>query len=497
MKDRTTTEKVPRFEAKIKLAILWLLVMVFALFQGTVRPVNLEPLAVIDPEGKRLLLFDCSEDKFFLAFQEGDGATVYGTDRLFDPLQLTDSPRELAVSGGKLWVLNAGDGLQTLTPLDAGLDMDAAAEYTQFFLAPLGSEEQCAFSSSGELYVAVQEGSFTTYYPGDETGAESSLDCIDYLAVSPGGWIYAYSNQILCRWKSGQEEEMERYSCLSPVKLLGDEAFVDESGSICLLEEGEIVPVLSGAAMDPDFCWGGEEGFYLSDGNSTVWKYSWEGKQEEACAVNGRVVAVAGPYILTMENGMFQIVEGVFSPVEEGPSPPATVEPEPSTDPTPTNEPTEEPSPSAGPSLEPSPTPDDGQPSPDILANAREPRIDGNFLMLPSGSTLTQVRELCGPEPVLVYTDGEVLVTGGKMKTGMMVENSITGQRLQIAIFGDCDGSGQVDREDVLLAQRCFLGATTFRTQAHWEAADVDNDGELRLVDLLLIVRLAEKDDNL
>ena len=135
---------------------------------------------------------------------------------------------------------------------------------------------------------------------------------------------------------------------------------------------------------------------------------------------------------------------------------------------------TPSPSPEVSPSPNPSPSP-----SPWPSGISRE----GDWLVAPWGTTVSQVLSYFQPDAVYVTRPDGTQVTSGSVATGMTVEG------FTLVTLGDCDGSGTVSRSDLQQAQSLLLEGDDVGTPAR-RAADLDGDGVLTTLDLVLLEQL-------
>lgn len=112
--------------------------------------------------------------------------------------------------------------------------------------------------------------------------------------------------------------------------------------------------------------------------------------------------------------------------------------------------------------------------------------IEGEYLYIDSGLTISKFKQLFAPEAVQVTKASGELVTSGAVKTGMKVKS------YHIIVIGDCNGTGTVNTADTREAQSMFLG-TSMKDNVYFNAADMDRDGEVTTADLVKLSDLVSK----
>ncbi len=110
---------------------------------------------------------------------------------------------------------------------------------------------------------------------------------------------------------------------------------------------------------------------------------------------------------------------------------------------------------------------------------------EGNYLILPAGSTADELRSLFRPEAVDIWDLFGKQILHGRLGTGM------TAGSWTLVILGDCDGTGLVSRADLQFA---FLMALTpgYMDSPQARAADLNSDGIVDSADLLLFSSLID-----
>lgn len=105
------------------------------------------------------------------------------------------------------------------------------------------------------------------------------------------------------------------------------------------------------------------------------------------------------------------------------------------------------------------------------------------MLLVPSGMTVDQLRQLLWPDvPDVCLPDG-TSVTSGRLCTGMTVGD------LAVVVPGDCNGTGSVSIGDLRQAQVLLLESSQVEDPYRW-AADLNEDGVLTTEDLVLLSQM-------
>lgn len=95
-------------------------------------------------------------------------------------------------------------------------------------------------------------------------------------------------------------------------------------------------------------------------------------------------------------------------------------------------------------------------------------------------ATVKDFADLLGKEVVVKNAKGEVLKTDAKLSTGCVINDIYT-----VAVLGDVNGDGEVDAIDLLLIKRRLLG--THKLEGCYSiSADLNNDNAVDAIDLLL-----------
>lgn len=431
------------------------------------------------------LFFGETEEGLYLLLAEDEGARAYYLDKsaLDQPHSqpLNGLPAGASIQEGRLCFL-AGTSSGFCQQFCLGPDLDVYNnEMGGLFFAALPEAGRFAAPVGGPLYTAADGGAVEAYPLNEPSPTESPAAQAEYLGVDSEGWVYAYWQGVLCRFRGDDREEYAGALC--PAQLLGADAFVDSAGAVCLLEEGQVRQVLNIGSPDASVAFDGEF-FVVAEAAGTVRRFGADGAAAGSYTLSASAVLAATPgFVLAEASGSLWVYPHHFEE-EASPSPEPTPELSPS--PSPSGEPTPDVSPSPSPSPEFSPSPSPGweptpSPSPTpSFGDLIDVRND-KWIYVPAGSTVGELRELLQPENVPVYTaDGEA-VYEGRLATGMTVK------KYTLVVLGDCDGSGTVDSRDVLTAQGYLLGKGSTWSTAQVLAGDINEDGGIDAGDLVLI----------
>lgn len=471
--------------------------------------------------GDSLLFFGEAEEGLYLLFAEDEGAQACYLDKaaLDQPRvqALSAVPEGASIQGGQLCFLTGtSSGFSQQTCLGPDLDI-YNNEMGGLFFTALPGADRFAAPVGGPLYTAADDGTVAAYPLFEPEPAKSPVAQAEYLGVDSEGWVYAYWQGVLCRFRGDAREEYADAPC--PARLLGADAFVDSAGAVCLLENGQVRQVLSLHSPGTSVAFDGEF-FVVADASGTVRRFGADGAAAGSYTLSASAVLAATPgYVLAEVSGSLWVYPHHFEE-EASPSPEPTPEvspsvpPELSPPPSPGEGPTPDvsPSPSVPPELSPPPSPG-GEPTPDVSPSVSpEPPLspspsgdpapsppgsaspgptpsfgelvelrNDKWLYVPAGSTVGDLQKLMEPEAVPVYTVDGKAVHEGRLATGMTVK------KYTLVVLGDCNGSGMVDNRDVLTAQGYLLGEGNFWSTAQVLAGDINNDGEIDAGDLVLI----------
>ena len=110
---------------------------------------------------------------------------------------------------------------------------------------------------------------------------------------------------------------------------------------------------------------------------------------------------------------------------------------------------------------------------------------EGGLLVMPQGVTVKELLAYFAPEAVHIRRPDGTDVTSGNLATGM------TAGDYTIAVLGDCSGNGSLSAVDLEEAQGLLLEGS--QVEGPWRrAADLDGDGQLTTLDLVLLSQALE-----
>lgn len=283
-------------------------------------------------------------------------------------------------------------------------------------------------------------------------GEETSLACpgpVEFLAVSPEGRLCYYARGMLYL---SEERGLREFPCFSPpLKALGDDLLMDGDGVVLdFAKDGEPLFRSPFPLYGPlTYCLDRENCLILPGVGGTVCRYDLSGEPAGTCALESPPLAVcaAGGVVRSKGSLLYCPFQWDF-----GSSP--------------------SPEPSALSAVSSSPEPEE----PPL-------QLEGEFLILPAGTSADSLRELFKPDVAEIFdTSGRPVVHGG-LRTGM------TAGEWAVVIEGDCDGTGTVTQADLRAALRMSLGPAA-EDDPYFRAADLNGDGAVDTHDLLLFSEL-------
>lgn len=407
--------------------------------------------------------------------------------------------------GGSLILCETAQTSVAFTRLSPTLE---EAEHWEFFrLSSL--LRRFDLSPEGGLY-AVDSTSPAVLTYTSRTGSEEKVTFpqeVQFLQATPQGRLYVCAGDTLYLSEDGSLAGLTELPGGSlPVCLLGEEGYLDSKGMVCRVEDGAVekalqlpLPLLTRAALYS----GSPEGLALGESSTRLLWYSWDGEALDSCLVEGELQAVSPGLVVYQQDGAFYCAPTSFGQPEATPSPAPspTASPAPTETPAPLESPgpgvTPEPEETPGPgeSPEPSETPA-GSPSPSPTAQPIPtpeagwyPTTEGEYLLAPLGATVGELRQFFWPQAVQVEKpDGTTARDTEKLATGMTVpysEKEGFPSAYTLVVPGDCTGLGLGSDRDVQAVQSHLLGEESL-TGPYLRAADLDNDGQVTVEDLVL-----------
>ena len=291
---------------------------------------------------------------------------------------------------------------------------------------------------------------------GTETEQEFSAP-VEFLETAEDSSLLVFAEEKLFYARQGGS--LQAVPCLAPpCKRLNDTLFVDQDGIVSALETDEagifLSPLFRCFEQFSDafsFCLDGENCLILSNG-TTVLRYDMDGQNRGSCHLASAPLAIcpAGA-VLREKNNLhysafsFEQQDVPFEPFSS--------------------------------SSESTPTPD---------AEKTPFEVEGQYILMPVGSTAAELREYFKPETVEICDLIGRQITQGNLATGMTVGDWF------IVIEGDCNGTGTISSADLRAALALFLESPEI-TNAKSRAADLNRSGEIDTEDLLRLSRLLGK----
>lgn len=412
--------------------------------------------------------------------------------------------------GGSLILCETAQTSVAFTRLSPTLE---EAEHWEFFrLSSL--LRRFDLSPEGGLY-AVDSTSPAVLTYTSRTGSEEKVTFpqeVQFLQATPQGRLYVCAGDTLYLSEDGSLAGLTELPGGSlPVCLLGEEGYLDTNGTVCRVADGAVKGVLQLPSLltRAALYSGSPEGLALGESNTRLLWYSWDGEALDSCLVEGELQAVSPGLAVYQQDGAFYCAPTGFgqpeatpspapsptaspAPTEtpapaESPGPGETPEPEETPEPGETPEPSESPEPGETPAESPSPSPT-SQPIPTPEAGWY-PTTEGEYLLAPLGATVGELRQFFWPQAVQVEKpDGTTARDTEKLATGMTVpysEKEGFPSAYTLVVPGDCTGLGLGSDRDVQAVQSHLLGEESL-TGPYLRAADLDNDGQVTVEDLVL-----------
>ncbi len=438
------------------------------------------PVQVGPAEGDILLLED-REDVCCLVFQTATGTRLQVLDAAGSGIlyqeNLDCSLQWAALRDGTLYLLEQQDTGLTLSQWNLQL------ERTDVWPLPVASDgvSLSVCDSMGRFYYVdpSHPSALWSVGPHETQGVQVEYPgsgSIQFLAgtsqgtlyLMAGGKLWRTSDPSLGSWTSAS-------ATFAPLYLLGEQCYVDLLGRLYRWEEGAS-PQLETSGLGKDRLLAAldrEEHLLVPGSDGTLQCCSLSGGVLESVSVFGEPQALCGSGILSQEGGYYWFTSARFYQT------PPTLSPSPSVSADHTPSPTPSLGPSLNPSFSPSVAPSPGlSPQPTDLFSE-----EGDLLVTNAGTTVDDLIQWLIPESVLIQRpDGET-VTSGSLATGM------TAGEYTLVVLGDCDGTGSVTKLDLRQGQLFLLDEET-GTHPQRRAADLDGDGSLTTVDLVLLSQL-------
>ena len=470
---------------------------------------------ICENEDQELLVFDQGGEDLFIVLRNSENIEAYALNLESGQLTTEELSPELgraSVAGSSLGIYYRDDYTSSLSLWNSSILMSEAIENQFLYFIAAAEDRKCTFTSDGALFAVSEAGKLEQWTPVSKKPKDVGLKEPDFLITTPGEWVYAYAQETLYRWRGRDSDQEESWKChAAPAWMVGEEAFVDTSGALFLIRDGELFEAPEALSqLDTSRCYIKDNEVYAADPTGEIYRYNLDGTATGRQPWAGEVLRLAAEGALVQKDGRLWFAPYQFQDIEEQPeeTPPPTIEPseepEASESPLPTEEatPTPEATPSAVPSPELSPEPSEtSSPTPEPGEDTETPvptpggsplyettTWDGvEYILLDEEMTVKKLQKMMEPQWVYIYDLEGNLASEGILKTGMTLTSKISPENKVIVILGDCNGNGHVNSKDIELASMCILGGDYLRSDAAFLAVDLDRDGSLTLRDLILL----------
>ncbi|RKJ40457.1 hypothetical protein D7X94_08185 [Acutalibacter sp. 1XD8-33] len=503
-----TILKKPRWNrrrVKWKPAFAIVLILLFGMLMANADMDLPENFNVVTAENHTLVLLSESNGDIFLVLDDGEqwhvSCSNFSDGQNEGPVLKRIRPFEKVFQlNGEIGLAERIDGCVALAVMGPELDVGQAEQNGQTYFVELADDDLYTFTNDYLLCVGPGDGSALTIYGtmfDPDPPIETDITDVEFLSATQGGWIYAYSNGMLYRWKGRDYLSQDQIECSCPEKLIGENAFLDVDGTIHVVD-GNTANVLFGdtEGLDTQKCYGTDDSIFVADTSGNVHKYDWDGNEVGISAISGEILAITGDCALVEVDGnlcvsTYQFVDSreppeSTPPEHEGPTPVPENTPEPDQTPLPQETPVPSPDPTPDPTPEPdtesSPTPiPPPKPGETLISYSEREGFEGNYALVYAGMHATDLRNLKSPQAIEIYDKTGKPIYDGLLKTGMKMDDRT------IIVLGDCNGDGYVTSADIYFVQRCILGVETFETEESFMAADMHQDGKITTVDTIKI----------
>lgn len=368
----------------------------------------------------------------------------------------TDAPIAWAgLRGDMLWVREDGTHGAQLACLDPETleereRLELEPDPAELLLFDTDGAGRCAWVEAGSMAVLRREGEEPLPLDGE----------IVWLGWQRDGGLLAATQNTLYLFGAQQAE----IACSSPVAAGTQDGLLLERDGVffrCLGTETE--PLLrweTGASDSLSFCLDGEKCLILSETGGRVRRVSLTGQVTGECRLESTALAVCPWGALTAGDGALCYTPFVFSaPFGEESQTSPSPEPGGQTEVSFPEEERQEPTPQAAPPVS----------------------LDGEYLLVEAGTTMEQLRALLWPDAAVLRDSTGQPASAARLATGMTVND------WTVVVIGDCNGTGTVNRSDLLQAiVLCFSDGMG----PYCRAADMNDDGWVGTADLLLLRKL-------
>ena len=188
-------------------------------------------------------------------------------------------------------------------------------EYSLFEFTP-SEGDKLAFANVGKntytMYILSTEGNLRSCEAMLEPEDTILLSGVSFLGSTQGGWIYAYADGVLRRWKGNAFDSCQEYPDVPcPEKLVGEDVYIDKTGLLIRIKDSVTETFnLDIGSVDPNACFGTDEYIIAADSSGTIHKFDWSGEdiQETGTAkAEGRILGIIEEYIVTEKDSQIYL----------------------------------------------------------------------------------------------------------------------------------------------------------------------------------------------
>lgn len=311
---------------------------------------------------------------------------------------------------------------------------------------PVDDVHLFSVDQTGVMYAILAESRncLQIHLPDGTETVETLPGELEVLCSCPQGvWVWAEGS---LRAVSGTETQRFVWPS-APLAAFGQAAFLDHDGLFCICKDGEVLPQFrcEHALYEGPCSCVDSEGCLLTADNAAVLRFGPDGQSVERCELPAAPVAVTAAGAVVRKDGAFCFSAFSFAPqADETPVP-----------------------------------------TPAETAETAPLQLENEYLILPCGTTVQELRELIQPETAEIRDRAGRLLTTGNLATGMTANDWV------VVVKGDLNGSGTITGSDLHEAILLSLGQQEPTPQLR--AADMNDDGVIDTHDLLLLSKLIEK----
>lgn len=284
-------------------------------------------------------------------------------------------------------------------------------------------------------------------------------DRIEFFECTPNGTLWVYSGEQLYRADPQGEFAAVEFSGV-PYHLLSENYLIDTDGVLYSVSTAKPEPLFRcGDALYNrlSFCLDRDGRLVVSKTGGSVSKYNTTGEAAGRLKLEKTAMAVCGCGAVYSKGKSICYAPFSFGDVEASPSPSPNVQP------------TDTPSVETVPAY-----------------------AEGDFIIVPMGTTVAELQELFKPEAVIVRSQNGEKALNGRLSTGMTVGSWV------IVVEGDCNGTGSVNIADLKIAMTLYIysehpEATYEISDACRRATDLNQNGMIDTEDLVMLAHLVEQ----